>query len=431
MDVRAHVVALNEQRMKVVSELNGVLDDTAGRERNEEEKTKIARLDARISEIDAEVREFVARETRESEAAQLREVNGHLFGSTGAQQRVMSENESIRAWLATPAHVRGDYPVDIQAARAERMALRSGASVEELRALNYQTSSGSLVVPTNMARELYQYLEASIAAFRVGATVMNTADGAPIKIPKLGAHGVAAGSIPQGTAIGGTDPTFGQVSLDAYKYGQLVAISSELLRDSAFDISSWIAQDIGYAIGRLVDTDIVVGVGTANPKGMTVLAGAGTNAPITTGGSLITPTYEKFVDTVYSVNDAYRSQGAAWLLKDSSAAVLRKLRDGAGGTVGAVLWEPSLTNGIQGGQPDRFLGSPVFTDPNCAAAGSNAIFATYGWFGEYVIRTVGSVMIEASEHLYFDKDQVAFRGKWTVDGDHRDVGALNSLVMNV
>ena len=72
MDIRAHVITLNETRARVFNELKAVLDDTAGRERNEEEKAVIARLDARIDELDAEVREYVARETRESEAAELR-----------------------------------------------------------------------------------------------------------------------------------------------------------------------------------------------------------------------------------------------------------------------------------------------------------------------------------------------------------------------
>jgi HK97 family phage major capsid protein len=431
MDVRSRAIELNTERIKLATDVNRFLDDTAGRERSEEEKATIARMDARIDAIDAEIRDIVSRDQRERDAAALREANNQIFGEQRVEQRVQSENDQIRAWLAKPAAERGDFFVDIARAADERRLIRGGASADELRAMNWQTSSGSLVVPTTMARELYSYLEASIAAFRVGARQLNTATGERILLPKLGAHGAAQGSIPQGTAIGGTDPTFGQVALDAYKYGQLVAISNELLRDGAFDVSGWLAEEIGYAIGRLVDTDLIIGVGTANPKGMTVLAGAGTNAPVKTGGSLITPTFEKLVDTVYSVNDAYRSQGAAWLMKDSTAGTLRKLRDGAGGTIGAVLWEPSLTNGIQGGTPDRLLGYPVYTDANCASQGSDAVVATFGWFGEYVIRTVGSLAIESSEHLYFDKDQMAFRGKLTVDGDHRDVGALNNLVQNV
>lgn len=427
--LRAAVVALNETRMNVVSQLNNVLDETAGRERSAEEKEKIARLDARIDEIDAEVRSLVAREQRENEAGQLRETYDHLFGEQRVENREKREADMLRAWLR--GEVKGELEVDIWSARNQTMALRNGASPEEIRAMNWQTSSGSLVVPTTLANSLYQYLEAGIAGFRIGASVVNTTSGEPIQFPKLTAHAIAAGSIPQGTAITGTDPTFGRVQLDSYKYGQLVAVSSELVSDAAFDISSWLGRDIGRGMSRLIDTDLVIGAGSANPTGMTILAGSGTNAPVKTGGSLITPTYEKFVDTVYSVNDAYRAEGAAWLVKDSSAGTMRKLRDGAGGTVGAVMWEPSLTNGIQGGQPDRFLGAPVYTDPNCATQGSNATFATYGWFGEYVIRTVGNPVIEQDNSVYFATDQVAFRGKWRVDGDHLDVGALNNLVMNV
>src|SRR3546814_4358984 len=63
------------------------------------------------------------------------------------------------------------------------------------------------------------------------------------------------------------------------------------------------------------------------------------------------PTYEKLIDLQYSVNGNYRRRpSTAWLMRDLTAANLRKLRDGAGGTVGAVLWEPSLTQGIQGAE---------------------------------------------------------------------------------
>ena len=422
--------ALRLERMNVISQLQGRLDDLAGKEWSEEDKTVLDRLDNRINELDEQIKLRDRNETRANEAAALRESDGRIFGSeTQLAKREQSENEKLRDFIRTRG-ASGGFEIDIWAARNERQALRNG-QVDHERVLNYQTSSGSLVVPTIMARSLYEYLEAGIAGFRVGATVVNTSTGEPMQFPRLGAHTIAAGSIPQGTAIGGTDPSFARTQIDSYKYGALVAVSNEMVSDSAFDIGAWLVRDIGRGMARTIDTDLVIGVGTANPKGMTILAGAGTNTPITTGGSLITPSYEKFVDTVYSVNDAYRAMGAAWLMKDSSAAVVRKLRDGAGGTVGAVMWEPSLTNGLINGQPDRFLGYPVFTDPNCATAGSNAIFATFGAFEEYVIRTVGNPVVERDDSVYFATDQAAFRGKWRVDGDHLDVSALNSLVMNV
>lgn len=427
MDIRSHVIALNEDRARVVEQLRSELDYTAGRERTAEEAQKIARLDARIDEIDAEVREFVARETREREAASLREQTLSVFGEARTANREARQMDALRSWLADP---RGEFEVDIQRAMKERQMLRAGASPEEIRALAWDATSGSLVVPTTMARSLFDLLEANIAAFRIGATQMNTSTGENMQLLRLQAHGIGTQVSGQGTAIAGTDPTNGRVNLNVFKYGQLVRVSNELVSDAAFDIASWLGGDIGYALGRVVDADLIVGTGTNEPVGMTILAGAGTNAPIKTGGSLIAPTVEKFIDLQYSVADTVRARGS-WLMHDSTAGSIRKLRDGAGGTVGAFLWEPSVFNGIQGGAPDRFLGNPVYTDLNCASAGSNAILATFGDFSEYVLRTVGNPVIESDTSRYFDTDEVGFRGKWRVGGNHRQVGYLNTLIQNV
>ena len=427
MDIRSHVIALNEDRARVVEQLRSELDYTAGRERTAEESQKIARLDARIDEIDAEVREFVARETREREAATLREQTLSVFGDTRTAKRDAHSVDAFRSWLANP---HGEFEVDIQRAMRERQLLRQGASPDEIRALAWDATSGSLVVPTTMARSLFDLLEANIAAFRIGATQMNTSTGENMQLPRLQTHGIGTQVSGQGTTIAGSDPVMNRVNLNVFKYGQLVRVSSELVNDAAFDIASWLGGDIGYALGRVVDADLVVGTGTNEPTGMTILAGAGTNAPIKTGGSLIAPTVEKFIDLQYSVADSVRQRGS-WLMHDSTAGSIRKLRDGAGGTIGAFLWEPSLTAGLQSGQPDRFLGNPVYTDTNCASAGSNAILATFGDFSEYVIRTVGNPTIESDTSRYFDTDEVGYRGKWRVGGNHRQVGYLNTLVQNV
>jgi len=127
------------------------------------------------------------------------------------------------------------------------------------------------------------------------------------------------------------------------------------------------------------------------------------------------------------VNDAARDNGGAWLMKDSEAAVIRKLRDGAGGTVGQFLWQPSLI----AGQPSTFLGYPVYTDVNCAAAGSGSIVATFGDFSQYALRTVGNPIIERSDDFLFSTDAAAFRGKWSVGGNHTAKSHLNSLRMAV
>ena len=147
---------------------------------------------------------------------------------------------------------------------------------------------------------------------------------------------------------------------------------------------------------------------------------------------------EKLIDLQYSVADEYRnSPSCAWLMHDSTAGTLAKLRDGAGGTVGAFLWQPSLTNGVAGGVPDRFLDKPVYTDSNVASQSSNAKTVLFGDMSAYYVREVGNPVIESDASVYFATDEVGFRAKWRVDGDCIDpttgstVGAINVIKQSV
>lgn len=433
MDLRARVEALNIQRLRAWEQGKALLEATEGRSMDAEELASFERINTEISDIDAEVRMIVESETREAEAAALREHTLTVFGDQSTRNNDAAGVDLFRQWLNAPrgSDLRSrEFEIDIARVAKERDLLRQGAGPDELRALAWDASSGSLVVPTTMARSLYDVLEAGIAGFQIGATRMTTSTGENMQLPKLTTHSQGTQVSGQGVALAGTDPVMGRVDVNVYKYGQLVKVASELVSDAAFGIEQFLGQDLGYALARVIDADLVVGTGSSEPTGMTVLAGAGTNAPVKTGGSLIAPTVEKYIDLQYSINDSYR-RNAAWLMKDSTAGTIRKLRDGAGGTVGAFLWEPSLTNGVIGGTPDRFLGSPVYTDVNCAAQGSNAIVATYLDPSEYVIRTVGNPVIERDDSVYFATDESAFRGKWRVGGNHRQVSAANNIVANV
>ena len=440
MDIRAHVVALNESRMRVFNELQAELDATAGRVRNEEEKAKIARLDARIDELDAEVREFVSRETRETESAQLREAQAHIFGEAPKPKAGPNPDAELRSWLRgerrndvfdeqTKSMVNG-YSIDLSKPHQERELIRQGATPEEIRTLVWDTGSIASGVPTTTARSLYEYVTAEIALMQMPTYKFNTASGEQMKFPRVNAHGIGTQVSGQGTTIGGTDPTFLSMTLDAFKYGEVVDVAVETISDTAFPIVDFLTRNIGRAVGEVIGTDLAVGTGSGQPNGvMTAIGGAGT---IATGGSLIDPTYEKLIDLQYSVNGNYRRRpSTAWLMRDLTAATLRKLRDGAGGTVGAVLWQPSLTNGIIGAEPDLLLGHPVWTDPNVASLASNAKVIAYGDFSAYYIRTVGNFLLQRDDSIGFKTDLVSFKGKWRVDGDLIDSTAINVMKRSV
>jgi len=434
MDIREHVVALNETRLKVWEEAKGFLErvqkEHPGAEMNAEERTQWDRYNARIDEIDAEVRSFVDRETREQENAALREAQAKVFGEPAAPKARDNEGDVLRSMAKTRE---GRLEIDIQSARRERELLRQGASPSELRALAWDTGNIASAVPTSMARSLFEVMEAEIAMFRAPTTTINTGAGENIDFPKLTTHSIATQVSGQGTTLAGTDSAYSKVTLGAYKYGELIIVASEVVTDTVFDVASHVGRELGRALGRVIDTDLVVGTGTGKPFGLMAAGGTGSAGTLSTGGSLIDPDYEDLVNLVYSVNDGWRNGGrAGWLLRDSTAGTLRKLRDGAGGTEGSPIWQMSITNGLTGyGQPDFLLNYPVFVDANVASLASNARIIGFGDFSSYYVRTVGNIVIESDASRYFDTDQVGFRGKWRVDGDLLDNTAWNVLKRSV
>lgn len=440
-NLHEHVRALNETRLRVWNEAKGFLDDCQtrhpGEEMSAEERAQWDRYNERIDNLDAEVRSFVERESREAATAEVREANAAVFG----EARVAEANTNVLDDFGK--FVRGEsrgnavsdtgkpaYHVDLRAGRALVEAHRAGASQGELRTLLWDTGSVASAVPTDLAPTLYEHMTASIAVMRMPTTKLFTDGGNPLDFPKVNAHGIGTQVIAQGTAIGGTDPTFAKMSLGAYKYGQLLQLANETIQDAGVDILGFVASNVSRAVGEVVGVDLAVGSGSGEPLGvMESVTGAGT---IATGGSLIDPTYEKLVDLVYSVNGNYRARpSTAFLMRDLTAANIRKLRDGAGGTVGAVLWQPSLTQGIQGAEPDRLLGHAVWTDPNVASLASNAKVIAFGDFSAYYIRVADGFTLERSDDYAFNTDLVTFRGKTRIDADIIDTNAINIMKRSV
>ena len=435
-EIRAEAVRLNTERLKAHAQAKALLDDTKG-QFTAEQRAEWDRINAHIDELTAQREAFVLAEKREAEATELREANMRVFGECPVVNAEKREADRFRNWLRTGENPNGvDHEgrqamlIDLTPAQRYNELRGQGYDAAEARALAWDTGSIASGVPTTTAAVLYETMTAGIAGFRLPTTKIQTAAGEQMKLPRVNAHGIATQVSGQGTTLAGTDPTFLSVTLDAYKYGQLVKVANEVLDDVSFDISGFVVRNIGRALAQNIDIDLVVGTGSGEPQGMmTGITGSGT---IATGGSLVDPSYEKLVDLVYSVNDSYRSSGnAAWLMRDLTASVIRKLRDGAGGTVGAVMWEPSLTAGIQGGQPDRLLGFPVYTDPNVASLASNAVVMAFGDWTGYYLRTVGAVALERDSSVGFATDETFFRGKYRVDGDYQDTTAVNVMKRSV
>lgn len=424
-DISNYLNHITAERDRAWGEQRAVIERAVAekRELSAEERATVERTDAAIDDYDKQGKEWRAKLDRENEAGKAREfVESALRPEdrSSAAKRDAGQEAEVRAFLAGE---RKHVDIDLVAAANEMAAYRSGMSRGDLRDLTVVTAAaGGTLVPTNLARSLYMAMETITGPRTAGATILTTSGGEPLALPKVSSFGTAA-IVGEGTAFAEADAAFSLVTLNAWKYAQLVQVSVELTQDSAIDVLSFVANDTGRALGRVTNTAYSTGTGSNAPQGfITGSRAAGTGVVSQTGATGV-PSYANLIDLVFSVSDeAYAGSQAKFMTKWSNIAAIRKILD----TTGQPLWQPSLI----AGQPSTLLGYEVVSNPAMAAWGTAASTYTMA-FGDfsaaYVIRDVGSVRFERSDDFAFSSDLITFRAAIRTDGKTRDTGAVKIM----
>lgn len=346
---------------------------------------------------------------------ELDKLDARIKSAMDTEQRAKDADEAFNRLEGKPVTRGQDRGEDGASIAAELRSFLRGEKgrfydVNPQGPVNFRTLSkltagaGANTVPTNFYDRLVVHLIETSAVLQAGPTVLNTAGGETIQVPKTTAHSSAA-IVTEGAAIAASDPSFGQMSLGAYKYGTLIQVSRELLDDTGVDLEGYLAMQAGRALGNAFGGHMVTGTGTAQPTGIVTAATVGVTGGTGSTGAF---TADNLIDLYYSVIAPYRnSPQAAWLMKDSTIAALRKVKD----TTGQYIWQPGLQTGV----PDSLLGKPIYTDPNVAGTGLSAKSVVFGDFSQYFVRMAGGVRFERSDDYAFNTDLVTFRALMRAD----------------
>lgn len=392
---------------KAKEHLDTVEDE--GRAMTGEHEETWKRYMAELDQIDAAIADTRALIESEQAANEARELSDRLGqgqdgGDRGgdkaddaAKLRAIANGEARAAeFRFAPGEDRGF-------ATGERRDLTEGAN-----------EAGGYTVPPSFLNRLYEHLIANSALRQTRATVLNTDSGEPLLLPKTTAHGTGA-LVSEGGSIGESDPTFGQARLDAYKYGVLIQVSSELVTDTGVDLVGYLARQGGQAISNASGVHFITGDGSSKPQGITTVSTLGKTA-----ASATAITFDELIDLMYSVIAPYRVNGE-WMFRDATLAAIRKLKDNDG----QYLWQPALS----GGEPSTILNRPYVTDPNMPAMTTGLKSVLFGDFSTYTIRDVNGVRVERSDDYAFGNDLVTWRVLLRTDGDLVDTtGAVKHLI---
>lgn len=384
-----------DEKLRAETKIRSIFDAAEGRDLTGEELASVDRLDGEVRSLGERVSELMEQEQRSRDAAdalaRLAPVD-----EPGGDADADDVGEQLRSFL------RGEQ--------------RSVAVAPERRDLVKGTATaGGNTVPTTFYGRLVEHMVEVSGVLAAGPTLLETASGDSIEVPTTTAFSTAALTA-EAAAIAESDPAFAKRTLGAYKYGATIQVSRELIDDTAVDLLGFIAAQAGRAVGNALGAALVTGSGSSQPAGVATQATAGKT------GAATTPTTDDLIDLMYSVISPYRaSSSCCWMLRDATAAHLRKLKDDNG----QYLWQPSLVLG----QPDMLLGKPVATDPNVAAAGNSAKSVLFGDFSAYWVRLAGGVRFERSDDFAFSSDLVTFKVVARADGMTVDqTGAIKAFV---
>jgi HK97 family phage major capsid protein len=414
--------ALRERRDSLAQALTTLVDKDKNPTWNAELQTQYDSSMAEIAGIDGEIkRHNDAMALIGLSAAQNDHVSNddrNTFTRTPGAHQNAEESRALRSYLAGGIG-------NMVAEDRQRMTARVTPDIRA--AMSTSTGAeGGFTVATEWYRQLTEALK-QFGGIRSVATVFPTSTGATMNFPTANATSEVGAIVGQNAAVGSpVDTTFGNISMDVYKYtSRPIAVPFELIQDSMFDIEAYIRRVLTSRLGRITSTHFTTGTGSAQPTGIVTASSVGKTGATGTATSI---TYDDLVDLEHSVDPAYRSRpGVGFMMHDMSLRQVRKIKD----SQGRPIFVPGYETGNPGGAPDRLLGRPVYISQEMASMAANAKSVLFGDFKEYMIREVMDLtLFRMADSKYIENGQIGFVAFNRQGGNLTDVGGAVRAFQN-
>ena len=389
-----------EERQNAVHLLRELADETRGRELSQEESNTLETTNAAIDALDEKINEGLSQLRRESDAAKALD-EFRSYGDLTIIPDSVKEEGSVNETEMFGKLLSGEIR-SFESFASERRDLTKGSA-----------TAGGNTVDDTMYDQIITKLEAESAVVAAGATVVNTAGGEDLLIPKTTTNPSGA-IVAEGAGYAESDPVFGQVTLGAYKYGNLIQVSSELAQDSQFDIMSYISNLAGQGVARVMGTDFSNGSGSSKPKG---IAQAATS--FGTSASATTITAANIFEVWSTMPTQYKNADTKWLMSPGAEKLIRLLAD----SDGRYIWNA----GLQAGTPANLIGYEVFTDSNLDAPTSGKRALVFAHMPSFFVRLAGGLNLATSADYAFNADLITIRATMRGDSDVVDTNGVGCL----
>lgn len=418
--------ALRERRDQLARTLTNLVDKDKTPEWKPEHQAQYDQAMTEIGDIDAQIKRHndamaaigLQAAAGGNVADDLRDRFTRTQGAHGA------DSGALRAYLS--GGIAALAPDQLNAMRTRQSGDIANAMRLPQAAMSTGTpAEGGYTVATEYFRQLTEAMKL-FGGIRNVATVIQTGTGAQMNFPTADATSEIGEIVGQNAAATLGETTFGNISMDVYKYSsKKIAVPFELIQDSMFDIEGYINTLLQIRLGRITAQHFTTGTGTSQPRG--VVTGA-TSGKVGTTGQTTSVIYDDLVDLEHSVDPVYRvGPKVGFMMNDSTLKVIRKIKDAEG----RPIFVPGYEQGNPGGAPDRLLGKPIFISQEVASMAANAKSILYGDFSRYMIREVMDLtLFRMADSNFILNGQIGFVAFNRQGGNLVDVGGAIKYYAN-
>lgn len=384
------IVALKEERVKLLKEQRRFLDELEERDRTQEDSNKLAAMDAEFDRLDDAILE------EEKYLARSLEIEGQ------EERELKPEREDV----VPGAEKNGSRAFD-KYLTSGRMNMNEA----ELRALQADSDDdgGYIVAPEQFVSELIKDIDNQVYMRQISRTMMVT-NAASLGAPALDTDP----SDPTWTAeieTGSDDSTMklGKRSLTPHPLAKRIQVSRKLLRIATMGAEAMVRERLAYVFATTQENAFLNGSGANQPLGVFTASdeGISTSRDVSDGNTSTAITADGLINAKYSLKAGYMQNGR-WIFHRDSIKEIRKLKDGEG----QYLWKAGLSD-----RSDTLLELPVVMSeyaPNTFTSGQYV--GIVGDFRYYWIVDALGMEIQRLVELYAETNQVGFIGRMESDG---------------
>jgi len=285
-------------------------------------------------------------------------------------------------------------------------------------------TAGGTLVPLPVLGELID-LQRSMEVFaNAGAREVAMPPNGRVQFPKLTGASTAYW-VGEGSAITESQPTTGNLDLQAKKLGVFVKLNNELLRFASPSAEGLVRFDMARAAALKADLAMLEGTGGTQIKGITTYADIVSHTAATTGSNGNTFTPADVASMEASLPDAVDAPTAWVMRKAMFAALMNRRADAVSAADGKGAFLFRNTDAATG-SPSELYGTKVVRSSQVSAtrvkgSGTDLSYILLGSFPDWVVARMGVMEFLASGlgDTALQNDMTYLRGIQHIDAGPR------------